>query len=119
MFDIFWLHAWADHAEASGVSLSQCAIEDVADVPTLDQRQIVDKHVNKLWTRLEELNGCSVDVLYQRAVEADGGVETEDEERFGGDLAWMSMGAGVSWFDDHQRFDLKVPYMEWNMYDLF
>jgi len=30
-------------------------------------------------------------------------------KRFGECLAWMSMGAGVSWFDDHEPFDLKVP----------
>jgi hypothetical protein len=33
----------------------------------------------------------------------------EQEQRFGECLAWMALGAGVSWFDDHARFEIKVP----------
>ena len=31
---------------------------------------------------------------------------------FGTGLAWMYMGAGPSWFDDHASFKLEVPYTE-------
>jgi hypothetical protein len=42
-------------------------------------------------------------------VENIDGYREENVERFGNCLAWMAMGAGVSWFDDHKKFELHVP----------
>ncbi len=36
----------------------------------------------------------------------------QDQVRFGECLAYMAMGAGVSWFDDHERFTISVPLIE-------
>jgi len=33
-------------------------------------------------------------------------------DQFGHCLAMMSLGHGVSWFDDHERFPLKTPHVE-------
>lgn len=48
--------------------------------------------------------------LAERAKEADG--KPVDSEAFGRDLAMMAMGTGVSWFDDHAKFALKVKSMD-------
>jgi hypothetical protein len=59
-------------------------------------------------------NNASLEQLAQRARVADG--KKIDEEDFGHYLAMMAMGEGVGWWDDHKRFDLKVPRFE-VMYD--
>lgn len=68
----------------------------------------------ELWASLEHANKCSVYVLGARAHEADGGEYScdVDPEEFGRCLAWMYMGSGVSWFDDHAQFEIEVPYAE-------
>lgn len=43
-----------------------------------------------------------------------GSTSEVDSEEFGSDLAMQAMGHGVSWFDDHKRFELKVPHVECN-----
>ena len=72
----------------------------------------------ELWASLEHANKASVYVLAERAAIADGisdGLNGIDAEDFGRDLAMQAMGHGVSWFDDHERFDLKIPNIECNM----
>ena len=71
-------------------------------------------------------NDADIDDLLARAAVADGirplhpttGEESEIEddyaESFGHYLAMMALGHGVSWFDDHAEFPLKVPQMECN-----
>lgn len=39
-------------------------------------------------------------------------------ESFGSDLGMQIMGHGVSWFDDHAKFPLKLPYNDYTYYDL-
>lgn len=58
-----------------------------------------------------------IENLFATAMVADGedGIDfddTETAESFGHYLAMMAMGEGVSWFDDHKRFDLNVPRIE-------
>ena len=43
------------------------------------------------------------------------GVVAIDPEHFGRDLAMQAMGTGVSWFDDHKKFPIKIPHIECNM----
>ena len=52
-------------------------------------------------------------VLWQ-ASEADKGapIDSDYAGEFGHDLAMQAMGHGVSWFDDHHKFPLKVPHTE-------
>lgn len=65
----------------------------------------------ELWSELSRLNGeAGVYTLAERAEKADG--KPVDAEEFGRCLAMQYMGTGVSWFDDHAKFKIKVPYTE-------
>ena len=74
----------------------------------------------QLWEGLEILNKASVYGLARAASIADGAPDNPsdydyvaaDATDFGHDLAMEAMGTGVSWFDDHKWFDLKVPDIE-------
>lgn len=67
----------------------------------------------ELWAGLYHLNGeAGPYSLVLRAEEADG--KPVDAEEFGRDLAMQAMGTGVSWFDDHAKFPIKVPHIECN-----
>lgn len=70
----------------------------------------------ELWGALEAINKTSVYQLAALAGKADGLSEDEsiDVEDFGRDLAMQAMGTGVSWFDDHKRFEIKIPNIECN-----
>lgn len=58
-----------------------------------------------------------IDDLVRRAASADG-VEPDDidEEEFGHYTMMPAMGHGVSWFDDHADFALRVPHWEPSVY---
>lgn len=120
MAQLFWWDAWADYQDDLGrrglphVNMSGERIEEIADNPDAENRATIIEHVNKLTKLIEELNGKSLLDLVEDAAKADGIVDPDEgyKIRFGECLAWMSMGAGVSWFDDHKRFPLDVPYRE-------
>lgn len=125
MASLFWNSAWADYQDhlheigAEHVNLSGCEITEVSDDPDDVQAEEVRAHTERVAKELYELNKVSaLDELYQRACRADRAGprqrREEDADRFGSDLAFMSMGAGVSWFDDHNQFPLEVPYHEWH-----
>lgn len=64
--------------------------------------------------RLRAANRLPVAALAFRAAEADGqDFEDLDAREFGHYLAMQALGHGVSWFDDHARFALIVPSMEY------
>ena len=71
---------------------------------------------------IERLNGCDLAVLFVRATEAceaHPGVcksRTHTTEGFGSYLGMMVTGTGVSWFDDHAMFPLKVPDVEFHIF---
>lgn len=68
----------------------------------------------ELWAMLHAANGeAGVYSLALRAEAADG--VAPDPEEFGRDLAMQAMGHGVSWFDDHKKFEIKVPHLECSM----
>jgi hypothetical protein len=71
----------------------------------------------ELWALLERDNKASVYMLAERAKAADGLTDNEeiDAEEFGRDLAMQAMGHGVSWFDDHKKFPLKIPHVDCSM----
>lgn len=65
----------------------------------------------ELWNALHKANGeAGVYSLSLRAEHADG--VAPDPEQFGHYLAMQAMGHGVSWFDDHKTFKIKVPSIE-------
>jgi hypothetical protein len=72
----------------------------------------------ELWASLEHENDASIYMLAERAATADGisdGLNGIDAEDFGRDLAMQAMGHGVSWFDDHAKFPIKIPHVECSM----
>lgn len=65
----------------------------------------------EMWAELQHANGeAGVYSLHARAEAADGAAP--DPEKFGRLLAMQYMGTGVSWFDDHATFPIKVPHTE-------
>lgn len=111
MATILWGHAWASAAEALGQSLAGQRIEEI--MPPIPKDAWVQ--AIRLAGQYEGVNACEMSNLYYRAMMADGreGFGTwafyEQEQRFGECLAWMALGAGVSWFDDHKHFEIEVP----------
>jgi hypothetical protein len=74
----------------------------------------------RLLGRIEECNGVGICVLCSWAFQADhpGAEESHADwtnmgddhwELFGHYLAMGALGHGASWFDDHERFDLRFP----------
>jgi hypothetical protein len=65
----------------------------------------------ELWAALHAANGeAGVYSLALRAEAVDG--KAPDPEQFGHCLAMEAMGHGVSWFDDHAKFKIKIPDVE-------
>jgi len=116
--EILWGSAWADHAEEHEcTSLSGMQIEAIMPSVPKEASQLAQDLARKF----ESMNGATLDTLYAIALKADGqtsypGSGKSSPESFGSNLAFMAMGAGVSWFDDHDKFPLKKPYLE--NYDL-
>ncbi|MFK4132200.1 hypothetical protein ACI2KR_07895 [Pseudomonas luteola] len=60
---------------------------------------------------LEQVNGKSINDLYSDAIAADNENDTPKlRDDFGHGLAMQSLGTGVSWFDNHERFELSFPF---------
>ncbi len=105
--EILWAVNWADHAEEHGCTrLSGTQIESV--MPSIPKEAYA--LAKKVIAGFERANGVTIDKLFERAIAADKaeGQDTPDPLAFGNDLAHMSMGSGVSWFDDHANFPLKT-----------
>lgn len=65
----------------------------------------------ELWQGLHAANGRAG--VYTLALDAEcADQRAPDPEEFGRLLAMQAMGHGVSWFDDHKRFEIKIPHME-------
>lgn len=73
----------------------------------------------ELWALIEakcdvfgtKLNGgAGVYSLALRAEAVDG--TAPDAEKFGHYMAMEAMGHGVSWFDDHETFEMHIPHIE-------
>ena len=76
---------------------------------------------------IEKLNGMYLDALYEKARDAcrsagfdprrmsSGEKHKDTPEAFGSDLAMMMTGTGVSWFDDHAKFPLTLPWVEFHI----
>ena len=105
-----WVQAWADHQESKGKALRGELMHQAPATP-------LSAYVwaGELMGRIAEKNKTSIHVLAVRAAEADGTTDINVEE-FGHYLAMQALGHGVSWFDDHAKFPLKLPHMEYDYY---
>jgi hypothetical protein len=114
--------SWADEYEENGNRFPpQTEIMDVAP-PT--PREAYDQ-AWRLTGMIESLNRMGVYSLFVKALQADKALdekwsvaELEQAEKRWGDefghyLAMQAMGHGVSWFDNHENFNLKLPYFEY------
>jgi hypothetical protein len=109
----YWVTAWADHMEEQGESLGSGDLMDLAPPTPLSAYVAAGELIGSLTCA----NKVHWAVLAARAAEADGYDydPTEiDLEEFGHYLAMQSMGHGVSWFDDHAEFDIKIPHVEYH-----
>lgn len=104
----FWVTSWADGMEERGESLSGQLMEQAPETPLSAWVA-----AGQLIGELECLNKASIHMLGDRAAKADG-VEDIDVEGFGYYMAMEAMGHGVSWFDDHKKFKIKMPHMEYH-----
>jgi len=67
---------------------------------------------------IERKNGKTLSELLDDAAKADGVQPTlRYADSFGHYLAMQAMGHGVSWFDNHKTFPLKLPHFEFHTFD--
>jgi hypothetical protein len=73
------------------------------------------EYARGLVEKIEKKNNVPIEILFLKAIDADGGYEAsrKDEIDFASDLTFMANGHGVSWFDDHEEFDMEVPNYEY------
>jgi len=105
-----WVSDWAQREEEKGVSFSGMELMDIAP-PT---PQGAEDAARLLAGGIIQANKASLTRLLAKASKADG--DYADPEDFGHYLAMMALDTGVSWFDRHEEFPLKVPPFE--AYDL-
>jgi hypothetical protein len=110
MASTLWAMGWANHAEEHDCyNLSGCEITSVMpEVPEIAYRM-----AERIAGAIEATNGASLACLFAAAMKADGSPELEhedyhgeDAEDFGHCLAHMAEGSGISWYDNHKRFEL-------------
>jgi len=109
--------AWADELEENGGSFAPgTEILDVAPFTPTD----AIKEAYRLTGHIEALNSICILAIINKAAKADGfdigEMSNKDKakygEEFGHYLLMEAIGHGVSWFDDHENFDLKIPDYE-------
>ena len=113
--------SWIDREEEEGRFYPGAELMDIAP-PT--PQEAYDA-AWRLWGRIEQINGLDIYTLFVRALVADKQLtyQYSSEEfdaalkkwsrEFGHCLAMQSLGHGVSWFDDHEYFNLKTPVFEY------
>ena len=108
----FWVTSWANGVEEKGGRLPAGDLIDAAP-PTPLSAWVA---AGELIGRLEQLNGVPIHTLADRAGTADGGdgIMNVDADEFGHYMAMEAMGHGVSWFDDHEKFNVKIPDVEYH-----
>lgn len=117
--ECLWCSAWADHAEESGcTSLSGLQIEEIAPLPWPE----AFAHASSLAEAVCKASGAdSLHSLLAKLLNAEGVPELQHashRDNFGWCIAHMSIGSGVSWFDDHpDSADLVVPSLDFCLED--
>jgi hypothetical protein len=115
-----FVQAYADAVEQGEIDVAAaCMGQDWMDIAPETPKYAYNQ-AWRLLGKIEELNKSSIHSLHYQAYKADGINYYHDEEYarlFGHYLAMQSLGHGVSWFDDHTKFDLKLPYFEFELED--
>ncbi len=110
---MLWALAWGDHAEETGcTNLSGCDITE--HNPPVGLSAFIE--AGRIVGAVEQASDLNIHALLWKCLHDDGldpdVCAADHMERFGGCLAYMALGHGVSWFDDHKPCDaLKVPNM--------
>ena len=108
--------AWVAEQEEAGESFSGTEILDV--LPETDD-EAADEAL-RFYGQVEGTNRTDMAALLEKAGKADGYRSWEEAPAdrhgsyawtFGWYVAMQALGSGVSWFDDHGSFPLKVPYL--------
>jgi hypothetical protein len=137
MANMLWWLAWADAAEERGVNLSGKSVERMAPPTPAKAFMLAERYLGMI----EQANNTSWEVCFFKAWVADhlrdreqnkdvadfvpGQMEPSGEdyggefaEEFGQFLAYMLIGSGQDWFDDHAEFTLnggrefEVPHLD-------
>lgn len=115
MAQALFVSAYVDALEQAEASYP-AGVQLETITPPLPLQAYADAY--RLTGMLEQANGASLYVLYHRACVADGDAEegfgpmfkdSQRAELFGYYMAMQSVGHGVSWFDDHAKFELVFP----------
>lgn len=113
----FWVASYADFAEEhrDDPDLERAgAGEDWVDVAP-ETPPAAYELASKFLNKLGDANHAEPTALVCKAAEADGAEcppGWDYAEAFGHYTAMQGMGHGVSWFDDHKEFPLKIPRFE-------
>lgn len=118
----FFVCEWSDNEERAG-RLNYPSGTELMDVAPETPRGAYDA-AQRFAEHLEAANRTSLSVILWNASRADGNDPWADYKipdsyarDLGHYLAMQAMGHGVSWFDDHARFEIKVPYFEPHAFD--
>lgn len=107
VLEALWLTAWASAVEENGGRLPHHITMETADRPPA-----AAKKAAKFYARaLAHVNGGTLAKIYERASAAEGGGYV-DGRALGYYLTMQGMGHGVSWFDDHPEFPVRLPSAE-------
>ena len=118
---LFFVSAYADHVESLDEADDRCEQyprpgggDDWFDYAPKTTPIAAYVLAGEMLASFEWFNKASIHVLAQWAAKADNNWHdvSVDADEFGRSLAWMYMGAGVSWFDNHEEFKLEVPHCE-------
>ena len=110
-----FVSAWADRQEERGKALHGELMDLAPRTSTEAKRAAL-----RLEGQFQALNVGGLTVLLYKAAKADGMdayadgfyVSPDYARDFGHYLAMEALGHGVSWFDDHAKFDIKFPHIE-------
>lgn len=118
MASALWATAWASNEEEQGRSV-QGEITDLMP-PIPDEAAQTAKWLS---SRIENDNGVDLLIVLKNLVASGAtrsgwiGADEEAQQTFGHYLAMEALGTGVSWRDDHEDHGLKLPSIEFYIWD--
>lgn len=109
MAKALFVSAWADKEEEEGRTHNDQGYMDISPATTPEAFW----KARELASLIESVNGMSLEALYEKAASTEGKHYKEPTSKdFGHYLTMQALGHGVSWFNDHPQFDLKIPHIE-------
>lgn len=106
----FFVDDWARFQEEEGEGIP-AGVELLSWAPATSDEAF--SHAFDYAQRLKNENEQSLIKLFSEACEADSNAKFNNNQHareFGHYLAMSAMGHGVSWFDDHARFEINIPH---------